>query len=89
MQEKANSKIRKFEDKEEGDLTVSNDTHATDDNCCDELVTNSVNKVEGSPKTPEQDDVDGSATDDPRPTKKVKTDEDCCSGKADNGCQNF
>ncbi|CBI37975.3 hypothetical protein VitviT2T_002994 [Vitis vinifera] len=84
---KANSKIKTFEDKGEGDLKVSNGTHATNDNSCGELVIDSDNKVEGSPKMPEEDDVEGFATDEPRPTKKIKsaTNEECCTGNADNG----
>lgn len=55
------------------------------------MVIDSDNKVEGSPKMPEEDDVEGFATDEPRPMKKIKsaTNEECCTGNADNGCHNF
>ena len=83
-QGKANSKIKACEDKEEGDLTVSNCNHAINDNSCGDMATDSDNKVEGSPKLPEEDD-------EPRPTKKAKSavDEEYCTGKEDNGCPNF
>lgn len=86
-QGKANSKIKTSEDKEEGDLTVSNGNHVNNDNSCGELSTDLDNKVEGSARMPEEDDVDGIATDEPRPRKKIKSaiDAGSCTGKAGNG----
>ncbi|KAK9286631.1 hypothetical protein L1049_015031 [Liquidambar formosana] len=79
-----NSKKKMLDEKEEDVQTVSNGSHANDENCCGEGASDSIDKVEHSPKVPEEDDVDGVLeTDELRPLKKAKPviDEYCCSGE--------
>lgn len=87
------SSKKKLEDNEEGNTTVSNGSHATNENCCSEVVSDSISTVKCSPEVLEEDDNMNQplAADELRPLKKAKplSSENNCSSEVNNGLFNF
>ncbi|KAM7479373.1 hypothetical protein LguiA_027586 [Lonicera macranthoides] len=83
------SSKKKLEDNEEGNTTVSNGSHATNENCCSEVVSDSISTVKCSPEVLEEDDNMNQplAADELRPLKKAKplSSENNCSSEVNNG----
>lgn len=87
------SSKKKMEDNEEGYKTVSNGSHATNENCCSEVASDSISAVNCSPEVLEEDDNTDQplAADELRPLKKAKSlsSENNCSSEVNNGLFNL